>query len=160
VKSLFTHLARFANQQSVTGGLGHDPAAGAGLSLMQNALRPAGPSRHHGVGRLLPGIPGQSCRRISRPQAALRRTAIPIIFVVPSEILLADDGGVSIDISREASLQMETSPDSPATSSTTLVSLWQHNMVAIKAERFVNWKARRSTAAGYDPGREVRGIRP
>jgi HK97 family phage major capsid protein len=76
----------------------------------------------------------------------------PITFVVASEILLADDGGVSIDISREASLQMDTSPDSPATGTTTLVSLWQHNMVAIKAERFVNWKARRSTAAAYIQG--------
>jgi len=72
-----------------------------------------------------------------------------IIFAVAGEILLADDGGVNIDVSREASLQMETTPDSPATASTTLVSLWQHNMIAIKAERFINWLKRRSTAVAF-----------
>lgn len=76
----------------------------------------------------------------------------PIIFILPGEILLADDGGVSIDLSREASLQMDTTPDSPFTSSTTLVSLWQHNMVAIKAERYINWKPRRSAVAAVING--------
>jgi hypothetical protein len=43
---------------------------------------------------------------------------------------------------------METTPDSPVTASTVTVNLWQHNMVAIRAERFINWKVRRATAAG------------
>jgi HK97 family phage major capsid protein len=72
-----------------------------------------------------------------------------IIFAVAGEIMLADDGAVTIDVSREASLQMETAPDSPATASTTLVSLWQHNMIAIKAERYINWLKRRSTAVAF-----------
>jgi HK97 family phage major capsid protein/HK97 family phage prohead protease len=72
-----------------------------------------------------------------------------IIFALAGEILLADDGGVNIDVSREASLQMETTPDSPATASTTLVSLWQHNMIAIKAERFINWLKRRDDAVAF-----------
>jgi HK97 family phage major capsid protein/HK97 family phage prohead protease len=73
----------------------------------------------------------------------------PMIFLVASEIALADDGGVSIDVSREAALQMETTPDSPATASTTLVSLWQHDMTAIKAERFCNWKKIRDASVQY-----------
>lgn len=72
-----------------------------------------------------------------------------IIFAIAGEIMLADDGGVNIDVSREASLQMETTPDSPTTGSTNLVSLWQHNLIAIKAERFVNWLKRRSTAVAF-----------
>ena len=72
-----------------------------------------------------------------------------IIFLVPGEIMLADDGGVNIDISREASLQMETAPDSPLTASTITVSLWQHNLIAIKAERFINWQKRRTAAVQY-----------
>lgn len=75
-----------------------------------------------------------------------------IVFVLPGEILLADDGAVTIDVSREASLQMDTSPDSPGTASTVLVSLWQQNLIGIKAERFINWKARRTTAAGVIAG--------
>jgi HK97 family phage major capsid protein/HK97 family phage prohead protease len=73
----------------------------------------------------------------------------PLILVKADDILLADDGQVVIDASREASLQMESAPDSPTTASTIMVSLWQQNSIAIKAERFINWTKRRSTAVSY-----------
>jgi HK97 family phage prohead protease len=73
----------------------------------------------------------------------------PLIIALAPEILLADDGAVTIDVSREASLQMDTAPDSPPTASTVTVSLWQQNLIAVKAERFINWKLRRSTAVAY-----------
>ncbi|EPN26521.1 peptidase U35, phage prohead HK97, partial [Pseudomonas syringae pv. actinidiae ICMP 19096] len=66
-----------------------------------------------------------------------------LILAKASEILLADDGGVTIDVSREASLQMDSAPGS---GSQELVSLWQNNMVALRAERFINWKRRRPSA--------------
>ncbi|MCV4343244.1 phage major capsid protein [Pseudomonas capsici] len=69
-----------------------------------------------------------------------------LILAKASEILLADDGGVTIDVSREASLQMDSAPTAGATE---LVSLWQNNMVALRAERFINWKRRRLQAVGY-----------
>lgn len=69
-----------------------------------------------------------------------------IILVKASEILLADEGGVQLDASREASLQMNSTPDSPETATTVLVSLWQNNLVGLRAERFINWK-KRNTAA-------------
>lgn len=72
-----------------------------------------------------------------------------IILAKADEIMLADDGNVDIAVSQEASLQMDSTPDSPATASTVLVSLWQHNMTAIRAERFINWAKRRTTAVGY-----------
>lgn len=70
----------------------------------------------------------------------------PIIFVSAPEILLADEGQVMIDVSREASVQMNTVPDDPASASTVLTSLWQHNMVGIRAERMITWTKRRSAA--------------
>jgi HK97 family phage major capsid protein len=73
----------------------------------------------------------------------------PLIFAIANQIMLADDGTVSIDVSREASLQMDSAPDSPATASTVLVSLWQHNMVAVKGERWITWKKARDNAVGY-----------
>lgn len=73
----------------------------------------------------------------------------PIILAKQGDILLADDGQVSIDASREASIQMESTPDSPATASTVLTSLWQHNMVGIRAERMVTWKKRRSESVAF-----------
>ncbi|MGH8818093.1 MAG: phage major capsid protein, partial [Achromobacter pestifer] len=38
-----------------------------------------------------------------------------IVLIKQSEILLADEGGVTIDVSREASLQMNSTPDNPST---------------------------------------------
>ena len=62
---------------------------------------------------------------------------------------MADDGQVIVDASNQASVQMDSAPDSPPTASTTLVSLWQMNMTGIRAERWINWLKRRSTAVGY-----------
>lgn len=72
-----------------------------------------------------------------------------IVLVNQSEILLADDGGVTLDASREASLQMN---DSPTNGASTLVSLWQNNMVGLRAERFINWKRRRPQAVAFISG--------
>jgi hypothetical protein len=72
-----------------------------------------------------------------------------IVALSAPDILLADDGGVTIDASTEASIQMDTTPDSPATASTITVSAFQYNMVFIRAERFITWVKRRSTAVGY-----------
>lgn len=72
-----------------------------------------------------------------------------IILAKASEILLADDGQVLLDVSREASVQMDSAPTNPPTDSTVLVSLWQMNMVGIRAERFINWRKRRTGAVQY-----------
>ena len=45
-----------------------------------------------------------------------------VIALQPQYILYADDGGVTIDASTEASLQMDSAPDSPATATTVQVS--------------------------------------
>jgi HK97 family phage major capsid protein/HK97 family phage prohead protease len=72
-----------------------------------------------------------------------------IVFLRAQDIALADDGGVEVDVSTEASIEMSTAPTDPVTSSTVLVSLWQQNLVGIRAERMVNWVKRRSAAVQY-----------
>lgn len=74
-----------------------------------------------------------------------------VAFIVPQQILLADDGGVSISVSREASLQMDSAPtvNSVTPTATSLVSLWQTNSVGIRAERVINWARRRTYGVGY-----------
>jgi HK97 family phage major capsid protein/HK97 family phage prohead protease len=62
-----------------------------------------------------------------------------VILVQPDYILYADEGGVQVDVSREASVQMDSAPDNPATGTTVLTSLWQNNLVGLRAERWVNW---------------------
>jgi len=75
-----------------------------------------------------------------------------IVLIKQSEILLADEGGVTIDVSREASLQMNSTPDNPATASTVLTSLWQNNLVGVRCERMVTWRKRRPEAVSYISG--------
>ncbi|NNM75045.1 phage major capsid protein [Enterovirga aerilata] len=72
-----------------------------------------------------------------------------IILAKASEIMLADDGEVMLDASREASLQMDSAPTNPPVANTVLMSLWQMNMVGIRAERFINWRKRRAGAVQY-----------
>lgn len=71
-----------------------------------------------------------------------------VILANASDIYLADDGGITIDASREASLQMLDNPtnNSSAGTPTTMVSMFQTNSVAIRAERYINWKKRRTAA--------------
>lgn len=121
------------------------------ISLMQTSL---GTPEFPGItmmGGTLMGIPVLTSENL--PSTGGSPTdGYPIILAKQQDILLADDGQVAIDISREASVQMETTPDSPATASTVLTSLWQHNLVGIRAERMITWKKRRSTAVGYIVG--------
>jgi HK97 family phage major capsid protein len=80
-----------------------------------------------------------------------------IIALAAPYILYADDGGVTIDVSREASVQMDSAPDNPALATTVLVSLWQNNLVGLRAEEFANWQRAKIeavqlvTGATYDP---------
>jgi HK97 family phage major capsid protein/HK97 family phage prohead protease len=75
-----------------------------------------------------------------------------IVALAANSILMADDGGVEVNISTEASIQTDDSPDSPQTASTTLVSMFQTNQVAILCERFITWTKARSGAAVYITG--------
>jgi HK97 family phage major capsid protein len=61
-----------------------------------------------------------------------------IVIFKPSEIFLADDGRVTLDASREATLDL-----SGSTSAT--FSLWQNNCVGLRAERWIRWQKKRDT---------------
>ena len=82
-----------------------------------------------------------------------------VYLVNASDIWLADDGNVVLDASREASLQMlDPTGGTPPTNNsstgtaTSLVSMFQTNSVAIRAERWINWKKRRAAAVAVLAG--------
>ena len=106
-----------------------------------NALVAVVPHAISTARRSFPGI-GHQRRHLQGPDVHHSRTrpARNVIALQPALILYADDGGVTIDASREASLQMDSAPASPADATTVYVSLWQTNTVGLRAERFVNWK--------------------
>ena len=79
----------------------------------------------------------------------------PFILVDESEIWLADDGSVTLDASEQASLQMDDAPtnsSSATVTATSMVSMWQTNSIAMRAERYIWWGARRSGAVQWIDG--------
>src|SRR5499427_5704257 len=72
-----------------------------------------------------------------------------VILIQPTTVLYADDGGVTIDASVEASVQIDTVLDSPPVATTILTSLWQNNLVGLRAERYINWKRARNAGVQW-----------
>ncbi len=77
------------------------------------------------------------------------------ILVNAPEILIADEGGFDIAMSRDASLLMtDTNPQTdmssvPVNGSAAMVSMFQTNSVAFRAERAIGWLRARTTAVAY-----------
>ncbi len=69
-----------------------------------------------------------------------------LILINQSEIMLSDDGGIELDVSQEASLEMNDAPSGGATS---LQSLWQQGLIGLRAMRYIYWTKRRSTAVQF-----------
>lgn len=68
-----------------------------------------------------------------------------IALVTQSEVLIAEDTGISIDMSTEASVQLN---DAPSAGAQSLVSLWQNNLLGLRAEQFINWAPARTSNLG------------
>ena len=62
-----------------------------------------------------------------------------IILVKMSELLVAQDGGVDVAYSDQATL----------VDGSTTHNLWQENKFAIRVEKFITWAKRRAIAAAY-----------
>ncbi len=113
------------------------------LSLLRNAF---GQAEFPGItlnGGTLEGIPVLTSQYVPDESGGAM-----MILANASDIWLADDGAVTIDASREASLEMSATPSSNSGTPTgaSLVSMFQTNSVALRAERFINWQKRRSAA--------------
>lgn len=78
----------------------------------------------------------------------------PFILVDEAEVYLADDGNVTLDASEQASIEMNDAPTSNSGTPTaaSLVSMWQTNSIALRAERFIWWGLRRSGAIQWIDG--------
>jgi HK97 family phage major capsid protein len=68
-----------------------------------------------------------------------------IQLLIQDEIFISEDAGPQIDISREASIIMDSNPAGAASAP---VSMFQNNLVAIRIGQFINWSKRRALAAG------------
>ncbi len=78
-----------------------------------------------------------------------------LVVVKASEILLADDGGMEISVSDQASVEMSSTPIAGEASPITgaiLQSFWQRNLIGIRVERFVTWKRARASSVEWISG--------
>lgn len=115
------------------------PAIALGLSLLMNALgQREFPDVSMSGGRLL-GVPVLVSNYV--PEGSF-------ILAFASEIFLSDDSTVTVDASREASIEMIDAPTQDAEYGTgaSLVSMYQTDSVALRAHRFINWSKRRASA--------------
>lgn|SRR6187431_252340 len=146
IKALFSVFIS-ANNAPTSGVWIMSASTALSLALMLNPLgTPAFPGLTMGGGTLagLPVITSEYVRGDTNGSI--------IVLVNAQDIYLGDEGGFDVSMSTEASLQMDSSPDDPATATTVLVSLWQHNLVGFRAERAINWARRRDDAVAYLTG--------
>jgi hypothetical protein len=55
-------------------------------------------------------------------------------------------------------VQMDSAPDNPTSSTTVLVSLWQNNLVGLRAERMITWIRARTAAVRYITAAAYTGV--
>jgi len=149
VKTLFANLLT-NNLTNTAGGVWIMTQQQAlALAIMQNSLgQQVFPTMNGIEGGTLLGYPVVTSENIPSSTGSPVEGS-PIIFAIAPEIMLADDGQVILDSSNQASVQLDTTPDSPPGASSPYISLWQMNMTGLRAERWINWKKRRSTVVQY-----------
>ncbi|MCW5575180.1 MAG: phage major capsid protein [Burkholderiales bacterium] len=88
-------------------------------------------------GGLLFGLPVITSASMRTSDETGHPTSITLLDA--SQIDFADDGDSNLSVSTNASIQMESDPQTGAAEQ---VSLWQRNLIGLRAERAVNWKRR------------------
>ena len=105
------------------------PGADDNVALIANAAKAGKIRRLHGGGGA--GYP-----------VLVTAAAGSHVIVVDGSGLYYADGGVVIDISRDATLQMNDAPVNPADPATSVwTAMFQDNQTAYRVERFLNWFA-------------------
>lgn len=103
--------------------------------------------------REFPGITMQGGTFFELPVIVSNYLTDYVALVNAEDIYLADEGGVDIAMSTEASLEMADNPTQDSGAATPvdadLVSMFQTNSVAFRAERTVNWARRRASAVAW-----------
>jgi HK97 family phage major capsid protein len=72
-----------------------------------------------------------------------------VTLVDCAHILYSDDGGIAIDVSEEALLQMNDAPTDPATAATVFDSMWPRNLWAVKCTRWIAYLRAQTGAVTY-----------
>jgi HK97 family phage prohead protease len=146
IKALFTAFIQ-ANNAPTSGVFIMSSVQALALSLMMN---PLGQVEFPGIGMnggTLFGLPVIVSEFVTTDSSGSL-----VALVNASDIYLADEGGIDLSMSTEASLQMDSEPDNPTTATTVMVSLWQRNLVGFRCEQTISWARRRPSAVAWLSG--------
>lgn len=101
--------------------------------------------------REFPGITMQGGTFFELPVIVSNYLTDYVALVNAEDIWFADEGGVEIAMSTEASLEMDSAPahNSDTPTPAELVSMFQTNSVAFRAERTINWARRRPSGVAW-----------
>lgn len=134
-----------ANENPIDSGVWIMSASTAlALSLMRTALDAAE----------FPGVTVNGGTFMGLPVITSSYAGTNVVLANAQDIWFADDGDVQVDMSTEASLQMMDNPtvNSVTPTATDLVSMFQTNSVAFRAERTINWTRRRDSGVALITG--------
>jgi HK97 family phage major capsid protein len=95
------------------------------------------------------GVPGGTTTTLFGLNLITSSVLANNVVLVDAPSVLVALGDLTIDVSREAIVEMESTPQ---TATGALVSLWQQNYVGLRAEQFANWKRATSAAVGLVTG--------
>lgn len=87
-----------------------------------------------------PGMQGINKELNGRPVITSQTVGDKIVLIKTSELLLAQDGGVDVSYSDQATLENTDG---------TIINLWQENKFAVRVEKFITWNKRRPIAAAW-----------
>jgi HK97 family phage major capsid protein len=73
------------------------------------------------------------------PVIASSNSPAQIALLDPSQILYSDTGQFDLDVSDQALLQLDDAPANPTVAGTVMTSVYQRNLVAIRALRWLAW---------------------
>ena len=103
----------------------HAGAADVGHATDRRCI--ASPARL--VGPRRPDFPricsGSLLRQINSPQQ--------VTLMDAAHVLYSDEGGIEIDTTDQATIQMDSAPTDPAVAATVFTSLWDNNLWAVKS---------------------------
>ena len=125
------------------------PLAGMVLIMSETNALSAGMTRDPLGNKVFPALGASGGSAEGFTVIASNAAGQNVIGVHPQGVLYADEGGVEIDVSTQASIMMDSAPV-PGT--TAFTSLWQNNLIGLRAERMINWNRARPNSVYYLTG--------
>ena len=83
------------------------------------------------------------------PVIASTTSPAQVTLLDPAGVIYSDSGQFEIEVSEQASVQLDDAPDNPTTASTVLQTAFGRNLVYVRALRWLAWQRTQAGAAAW-----------